>query len=145
MMKITPLTRENLDGVCQVENLCSSHPWSRESLQKDIANEHAVYFCMEDDGVVIGYISMWSLRGEGNINNLAVLPQYRRQGHGRALLTCMIDHAVTHRFSFLTLEVRSSNLGAIRLYESCGFRQVGLRKKYYDHSEDAILMTLTFS
>ncbi|MBQ7792056.1 MAG: ribosomal protein S18-alanine N-acetyltransferase, partial [Clostridia bacterium] len=112
--------------------------------RKDLENKNAVYVCLEEDGKVIGYVGMWNISGEGNINNVAVLPDYRRKGYGRLLLSHLISYAKEHQLLLLTLEVRASNEGAIHLYESCGFEVVGRRKKYYDNCEDAILMTLPF-
>ncbi len=144
MISVASLTPQNVEGVASVERACFSTPWSRESFQKDLTNENAVYFCLEEAGKVIGYVGMWNILGEGNINNIAVLPDYRRKGYGRLLLERLIAYGEEHKLSFLTLEVRASNEGAIRLYSSCGFREVGRRKKYYDRQEDAILMTRVF-
>lgn len=144
MITVTTLTPANINGVYFVEKTCFSTPWSLEAFQKDLTNENAVYFCIEEDGNVVGYVGMWNISGEGNINNVAVLPEHRRKGYGKLLLSHLISYAKEHNLSFLTLEVRVSNEGAIHLYESCGFIAVGRRKKYYDNREDAILMTLAF-
>lgn len=143
-MKVTGLTPQNVEGVFLVEQACFSTPWSLESFQNDLTNENAVYFCLEDDGKVIGYVGMWQSFDEGNINNIAVLPQYRRKGYGKLLLEHLIAYGKEHKLSFLTLEVRESNMGARALYQSVGFLEAGRRKKYYERHEDAILMTLTF-
>ena len=144
MITITALSPDNAEEVYQVEKACFSTPWSLESFRKDLENKNAVYVCLEEDGKVIGYVGMWNISGEGNINNVAVLPDYRRKGYGRLLLSHLISYANEHQLLLLTLEVRASNEGAIHLYESCGFEVVGRRKKYYDNCEDAILMTLPF-
>lgn len=143
-MKVTGLTDENVEGVFLVEKICFSTPWSLESFQKDLTNENAIYFCLENDGKVIGYVGMWQSFDEGNINNIAVLPQYRRKGYGKLLLEHLITYGKENKLSCLTLEVRESNEGARNLYRTVGFLEVGRRKKYYERSEDAILMTLTF-
>ena len=143
-MKVTGLTPANVNGVFLVEQTCFSTPWSLESFQNDLTNENAVYFCLEDDGKVIGYVGMWQSFDEGNINNIAVLPDYRRKGYGKLLLEHLISYGKEQRLSFLTLEVRESNAGARALYQSVGFLEAGRRKKYYERREDAILMTLTF-
>lgn len=143
-MLVTGLTPENVEGVFLVEKACFPTPWSLESFQNDLTNENAVYFCLEDDGKVIGYVGMWESFGEGNINNIAVLPEYRRKGYARLLLEHLISYGKKHKLTFLTLEVRESNAGARALYQKMGFSQVGVRKKYYERREDAILMTLHF-
>ncbi len=144
MLKVTGLTAENVKDVFLVEQTCFSTPWSLESFQKDLINENAVYFCLEDDGKIIGYVGMWQSFDEGNINNIAVLPDYRRKGYGKLLLEHLIAYGKEKQLSFLTLEVRESNMGARALYQSVGFLEVGRRNKYYERHEDAILMTLTF-
>lgn len=144
MIRVNGLTRENVHGVFTVEKACFSTPWSLASFQNDLTNENAVYFCLEDDDKVIGYVGMWVSFGEGNINNIAVLPEYRGQGYGALLLEQLIFYAKEHKFTFLTLEVRASNERARALYRKMGFLETGIRKKYYERTEDAILMTLTF-
>ena len=144
MITVTALTPQNVQGVYEVEKVCFSTPWSLESFQNDLTNENAVYFCVEDDGKVIGYVGMWESFSEGNINNIAVLPEYRRKGYAKLLLEHLISFGKEHSLSFLTLEVRESNEGARALYQKMGFLEVGRRKKYYERREDAILMTLHF-
>ena len=144
MIKVTGLTPENVEGVSLVEKTCFSTPWSLESFQNDLTNDNAVYFCLEDDGKVIGYVGMWESFGEGNINNIAILPEYRRKGYAKLLLEHLISYGKEHKLTFLTLEVRESNEGARSLYQKMGFVRVGVRKKYYERTEDAILMTLHF-
>jgi ribosomal-protein-alanine N-acetyltransferase len=85
---------------------------------------------------------MYTVLDEGNITNIAVEKSYRRKNGGRMLVQAIVNEANARKLSFLTLEVRLSNLPAIKLYESCGFARVGLRKNYYEHPrEDALLMT----
>ena len=144
MIRVTTLNQNNVEGVFLVEQACFSTPWSLASFQNDLTNENAVYFCIEDDGKVIGYVGMWESYGEGNINNIAVLPAYRRKGYAKLLLEHLISYGKEHQLTFLTLEVRESNEGARALYQKMDFLEVGVRKKYYERREDAILMTLHF-
>ena len=83
------------------------------------------------------------LLDEGYITNVAVSPDCRRQGVGRALIAALTAAARTQRLAFVTLEVRASNAPAIALYEGAGFVRVGVRKNFYAApTEDAVLMTL---
>ena len=145
MIEITGLSESNVEEVAFVEKACFSTPWSKEAFLKDIKNPDAVYFCLEEDCRVLGYIGMWNILGEGNITNIAVLPEQRGKGYGKKLLCEMLRYGKTHGLSFLTLEVRASNEIAINLYQSCGFLEVGRRKRYYEGKEDAILMTYDFT
>ena len=80
---------------------------------------------------------------EGYITNVAVSPDCRRQGIGRALIAELAERAKRAGLAFVTLEVRASNTPAIALYEGAGFKPVGVRKNFYTApSEDAVLMTL---
>ena len=74
------------------------------------------------------------------ITNIAVLPEMRQRGVGKALLEKLIEYAVNKKLVFLTLEVRVSNKAAISLYEKCGFKEIGRRKNYYEGREDALLL-----
>lgn len=140
-MKFTHLSPENVSGVVRVEQASFSHPWSEAAFLGELSNPDAVYFCLETEGKTVGYIGMWNILGEGNITNVAVLPEYRNRGYGKQLIEKMKEYAIRHQMLFLTLEVRISNVKAISLYESCGFVPVGQRKKYYENSEDALLMS----
>ncbi len=144
---IIPMTEDHLDQVEALEHeIFSSEAWSRKLLEGMYAAEGAAAFAAAaPDGTVLGYASVQTVLDEGNINNMAVRPQNRRQGVGSALLEAMRRFAVDRRLAFLTLEVRASNMGAQALYTKHGYRPVGRRKNYYDYpKEDAILMTLEF-
>ena len=94
------------------------------------------------DGNVVGYMGLQIFCGEGYVTNVAVLPEYRRQGIAKML----IEKQMQNKMSFITLEVRESNLPAIKLYESCGFENVGIRPKFYSNpTENAIIMTKYFT
>jgi len=91
---------------------------------------------------VIGFAGFWIMAEEAHIINLAVRELHRRQGIGELLLISTIDLATELKASIITLEVRSSNLAAQRLYSKYGFTHVGLRRGYYtDNGEDGVLMS----
>jgi ribosomal-protein-alanine N-acetyltransferase len=91
---------------------------------------------------LIGFSGIWMMAGEAHITNIAVRRDYRGRGLGDMLLVATIDLAVQRNASFMTLEVRVSNLAARKLYEKYGFAQTGLRRSYYlDNREDAVIMS----
>lgn len=99
-----------------------------------------------EDGTILGYAGLLVVLDEGYITNVAVRPEYRRQGIAGELLGVFRRFAEGNRMAFLTLEVRDSNASARALYAKHGFSEVGVRKNYYDHpKEDAVIMTLEFS
>ena len=144
-MKIEKMTSAHLDGVCALETACFVHPWSRESLQNELQNDNSLFYVAGESGEIIGYIGMNFVLDEGYIYNVAVAENHRKKGIGSALIRTLVTYAKKNSFSFLTLEVRESNIAARSLYEHFGFIKVGERKSYYsDPVENAVLMTLYF-
>ena len=125
-----------------LEKVCFSDPWSYESLEHDILNNKlSFYIVAEVEGVVCGYVGIWNIVDEGHITNVAVSPDYRRKHIASNMLDVLIascEEAGVERF---TLEVRAGNEPAKALYAGKGFKEIGIRKGYYqDNGEDAIIM-----
>lgn len=138
MMLIKVASKENIDDIAKIEQVCFSTPWSENSIAESLANPNSHFFVALVDGVVVGYIGLQIFSGEGYVTNVATLPKYRRQGIARAL----IAECLKLDMEFITLEVRESNNAAINIYSSFGFEVVGKRPKFYrEPTEDAILMT----
>ena len=96
------------------------------------------YFIAVDSETVVGYAGLWKVVDEGQITNIAVSPQYRRQGIANRLINELIERSPD--IKSYTLEVRESNTAARTLYENLSFKAVGLRKGYYsDNGENAVL------
>ena len=85
---------------------------------------------------------MWLVLDEGHVTNIAVREDRRGMGYGEAITRALIQLAADSGLSFLTLECRRSNLRAQSLYHKLGFKDVGFRKRYYENSEDALIMYL---
>lgn len=131
----------DLDELVEIEKLSFSVPWTRGMLEDELYNSHAWYRVIETGNSIAGYAGMWKILDEGHITNIAVHPDFRRKGLGAALIADLMDHARSCLIRALTLEVRESNMPAIRLYESMGFAAEGRRKRYYpDNHEDALIM-----
>lgn len=146
-VRIVPMTAAHLPQVAALEKLCfPADPWSEGLFQDALESPHTTILVAEgEDGTVLGYAVLSAVLDEGNLDNIAVAPRCRRQGVGDALLSALTDFGRT-RLSALFLEVRSSNLPAIALYEKHGFVPVGRRRNYYETPrEDALLMTLEVS
>lgn len=144
-MKIETMTAAHLDGVCRLEQMCFAHPWSRQSLEAELKNDHSLFYAATENGAVLGYIGMSYVLDEGYIYNVAVDEAARNKGVGSALIQTLVNHCKRESFAFLTLEVRESNAEARSLYGKFGFVKVGERKNYYsDPCENAVLMTLYF-
>ncbi|MGI6643969.1 MAG: ribosomal protein S18-alanine N-acetyltransferase [Bacillota bacterium] len=133
---------KHLDRVMEIEALAYQTPWSRRAFQSEITeNSYAHYFVVRFKGEIVGYVGMWVILEEAHITNIAIHPDYRRRGIARFVLESMFEKAKELGSTKMTLEVRVSNEGAIRLYRSLGFVDRGIRKGYYtDTHEDAIIM-----
>lgn len=139
------MTSSHLDDVYIIETECFSHPWSKQSIEDELNNETSLFLVAKEENEVIGYIGMSIVIDEGYIFNVAVRERYRNKGVATALINELITYGKKNNFSFITLEVRASNLTAVSLYSKFGFLKAGERKDYYSNpKENAILMTKYF-
>ena len=145
MICIRPMTRDDIDGVMEIEKESFVPPEVVCSWIEELSKEHAYTYVAEhnEDGnaAIIGYINFMNVAGEIQLDHVAVRKTCRREGIGRMLLQQMMEVAVSLGINALTLEVRSSNQTAIQLYERFGFVVKGCRKGYYNGTgEDALIM-----
>ena len=144
-VKIERMTDENVEDAAFIERECFPSPWSLASLKSELTNPCAVFFVARMNGEAAGYAGMHHVVDEGYITNIAVLPQYRRQGVAKALLENYFHYARAHGLRMITLEVRVSNAGAAAFYKNMGFRIEGRRKNFYENPvEDGMIMTVYF-
>lgn len=140
-MTVVPMEERHLDTLAEIEKACFHAPWSADMLREELGK--GIFLVAEQDGAVAGYVGCQTVLDEGYITNVAVSPDCRRQGIGRALIAELTERAKWAGLAFVTLEARASNAPAITLYEGAGFRRVGVRKNFYTApAEDAVLMTL---
>ena len=138
-MTVEILAPSHLPAIAEIETLCFSAPWSAQSLRMLLAAPNGG-FAATVDGAVAGYIGYLGVLDEIEITNVATLPDFRRRGAGRALVTALLDYARANGFCRVTLEVRISNAPAIALYESLGFTPCGTRKNFYTNPrEDGVI------
>ena len=143
-VQLRPMAEEDLARVSAVERESSSFPWS-EGIFRDCLRVGYVCRVVEIGFDLVGYGVMSTGAGEAHILNLCVRETMRGRGIGRTLLRQLLDLAVEAGVEDAFLEVRPSNLAAIRLYQSLGFVQVGVRKGYYQAAggrEDATVLRL---
>ena len=140
-MEIRKMTDAHISQVAELEKLCFSDPWSEKSVASELTNPLSLWLVALDGDRVAGYVGSQSVLGESDMMNVAVHPDYRRQGIAENLITHLIQELKNRGSHALMLEVRASNAPAIALYEKLGFRQVGLRKNYYRNpKEDALIL-----
>ena len=140
---VREISIDDIDAVMDIEkaSFTGSTAWSKDDMIKEITkNELAKYVVVEVDGAIRGYGGLWRVADEGHITNVAVHPQWRRKHIGSSVLISMLDIGEQNGIKRFTLEVRESNVAAIKMYRRFGFKEEGIRKKYYDNKENAIIM-----
>ncbi len=142
-MDIRRMTEEDLAEVIAIEQESFSDPWGVEDFRSSLLDEKNGYLVAVVDDQIAGYCGCWGIAGEGDIYNVAVKKEFRRQHIGDKLLKTLIQQSVERGITSFTLEVRVSNEAAISLYRSLGFESAGIRKDFYTKpKEDAVIMWL---
>jgi ribosomal-protein-alanine N-acetyltransferase len=139
------MTGADLDAVMAIEQRAYEFPWTRGILS-DCLRVGYCCWCYANAREICGYGVMSVAVGEAHILNLTVSPEVRRQGVGSILMRHFLQLARRHDAEAVMLEVRPSNLGAIRLYQQFGFNEIGVRRDYYPAQqgrEDALLLALS--
>jgi len=140
-VNIRTIIEEDIDSIVEIEKEAFSNPWPRESFIVELQdNLLARYIVAELDKKVVGYAGVWFILDEGHITNIAVRRSYKGQGIGNQLLEGLITYCELKGIRHMTLEVRRSNYIAQNLYKKYGFVEYGIRPKYYQDNEDAIIM-----
>lgn len=147
MVRIVDTRHEHIDDILLIEQKCFSLPWTRDQLMAQLSEHMHIFLAAEDEsGRAVGYVGLMYVLDEGYISNIAVSSDRRREGIADMLLTELYARAKAKKLSFLTLEVRESNIPAQCLYKKHGYTEVGRRKGYYSRpKEDAVLMTCFLS
>lgn len=136
---IRPMTAADVPSVAALEKLCFSDPWSVSSIASELDNPLSLWLVWEEDGAAAAYLGVQRVPPQADVMNVAVSPALRRRGIARALFA-ELERRLPE-IDELFLEVRASNSGAIALYRTLGFEQVGRRPNYYlDPREDAIIL-----
>ena len=140
MIEIKRFEAKHVFDVVKIEALCFSEPWS-ENAFSILLGDGAFGMVALLDGVVVAYGGMLFVLDEGQITNIATHPEYRREGLGRMIVEALEREAKILGLSELFLEVREQNVAARKLYLSCGWEEIGLRKNFYSKPTDnAVLM-----
>ena len=143
-IRLRPMQMHDLDNVMQIESTIYSYPWTRGNFSDSLQNGYSGWV-LEDAGEMIGYSLLMIVMDEAHLLNLSVAKQMQKKGLGQFLLEHMLQIAKNHKAANMFLEVRTSNISAITLYEKLGFCEMAVRRGYYpakDGREDAVLMGL---
>ena len=141
-MIIEKMAERHIAAIAQIERDCFHDPWSENGLREELESENNLFLAAVEGETVVGYVGCQTVLDEGYITNVAVSPLQRRKGIAAKLLAELRAQAEEKELSFVTLEVRASNVPAIALYEGAGYVPVGTRRNFYSApKEDALLMT----
>lgn len=148
-MSITPETRlqyvrldeRYLPEVMEIEKEAYPEPWTVGMFREEMRSTRSYFFLAFAHDRLVGYSGFWLVLDEAHITSMTVAQEFRSLGYGREQLNHLFATGEEHGVKTYTLEVRVSNDRARKLYESEGFRAVGVRKGYYSSTrEDAIVM-----
>ena len=140
-MIIEKMNSSHVAQIAQLEKICFSDPWSEKSVASELDNKLAFWLVAAEGDTVAGYIGSQTVIDETDMMNVAVHPEFRRQGIAQQLVLRLVEELAKRENHCLSLEVRASNAPAIALYEKLGFSQVGRRPKYYRNPrEDALIL-----
>jgi [ribosomal protein S18]-alanine N-acetyltransferase len=137
---IRAMVKADIDSVCRLETLVNTSPWKMSEFEQALTNDR--YICLvEVDGQITGYCVLNTILDESELLIIGVMPCLQGQGIASNLLEYVLNSLQKKACSTFFLEVRASNLKAIKFYEKFEFKQVGRRKAYYG-DEDALLYSL---
>lgn len=143
-MIIQRMTAEDTKEVARLEEAIFSMPWSEQGFLDTLNMPNVLFLVAKQDGDLCGYCGVYIALDEGEITNVAVAPEYRKQGIGQKLLQELMQQAKEEGVVRFVLEVRQSNEAAIHLYQKNGFSICGSRKRFYERPvEDAYVMCVS--
>ncbi len=135
------MTPADADAVSEIEIKSFALPWKRDTFFEVVQRKNTVYIVGEFDKKIIAYAGAWLSFNEAEVMSVAVLAEFRGRGIGKKLFGELLKLCKERGANAVTLEVRPSNVAAIKIYESFGLKSVGRRPKYYiDNGEDALIM-----
>jgi len=144
-MAVRPMNEADIATVIDIEQRSYPFPWT-EGILRDCLRVGYGSIVLEFGALLVGFGVIASGAGEAHLLNVCVREEFRGRGFGRALIGHLLALATSAGATMVYLEVRPANVGAIRLYETLGFRQVGVRRGYYQTPagrEDALVMRRT--
>jgi [ribosomal protein S18]-alanine N-acetyltransferase len=148
-LSIEPMREQDVPAVQVIERDIFSTPWPRNAYYRELASRNSAHYIVlrrqsvEGDpaGEVVGYAGMWRMYDEAHVTTIGVRLDLHHGGYGRVLFAALVQAAYDMGAKWITLEVRTSNDNAMRMYEGFGFKVIGRRRGYYtDNGEDAIVM-----
>lgn len=134
-----------LSDLKQIKNILETEFddfWNASVLESELKNTLSKYIVAKIENEIIGFAGIIDTLDQFEITNIVVKKSFRNNGVGNVLLTELIKLAKINNKDKIILEVNNTNEPAIKLYEKNGFKNIGFRKKYYNNTDDANIMTL---
>ena len=131
LTKISPILQSDFDDF-----------WNENILKSELKNENSYYIVANENEHIVGFGGLWKSTDDIHITNIVTKKNLRNKGIGKAILNELINQAKIFGYNIITLEVNENNLPALSLYKKVGFKEVGIRKRYYNNTDNAIIMNL---
>ncbi|MBR1954969.1 MAG: ribosomal protein S18-alanine N-acetyltransferase [Clostridia bacterium] len=146
MIKLLEYNMKNVFDLADIEEVCfAKDAWTVNNLRGEFMNEYSYLIGYYQDDKLVGYTCVRAMYEEAQVCNVAVLPEYRRQGIAKQLIEAMLRLSAEKGCQVCELEVNTENTPAVELYKKCGFEVAGIRKNFYRrsryNSRDAYTMT----
>ncbi|MCG6552227.1 MAG: ribosomal protein S18-alanine N-acetyltransferase [Candidatus Magnetominusculus sp. LBB02] len=143
---ISGMTLRDIARIIEIEKLSFTHRWSLNDFTTEVLHPHSICRTALIDGIIVGYICVRIMVDEAHVLKLAVHPEFRQRHIGTALVSYITEQALTDFKGKAILEVRESNIAALKVYSSIGFKNLYVRRGYYAYpAEDAVVMALDLS
>ena len=139
-LKISLMTVKDLYKIKNILESEFDSFWNYSIFKSELENPNSIYFILQKDDEIIGFIGVLFILDEADITNIVIKQNYRGNGYSKILLKHIINYCKLNKIKKINLEVNSNNSKALNLYKTFGFNQVGCRKKYYIDG-DALLMS----
>ena len=140
MFKIRNIEKNDIPRLVLLEEELLKETVGEEMLGAELHNKFARFYVATFNGIVIGYLSCWMVEETVDIINVVIDKDYQHQGFGQALFSQMEEEAKANNCTNIMLEVKETNLKAIKFYQKQGYEQISIRKNYYQDHTNALIM-----
>ena len=139
-LQIEQMNIEDLLEISQILYSDFDNFWTVETFKQELENPNTYYVVAKIDAEIVGFGGIYQILNEMQLNYIVTKKEKRNLGIASQILDNLISFANNKNIEYITLEVNEKNTNAIKLYEKFGFKQIGFRKKYYNNTDNAILM-----
>lgn len=140
-IKISKMNIDDLNKILPVLLTEFDDFWNYNIFKSELENENSKYVVAKNNDEIVGFAGIWISIDEAHVTNIVTKKYLRKNGIGSTLLEELINLSKNLNLVSITLEVNENNLDAIKLYEKFGFEKLGIRKKYYNNTDNALIMT----